>query len=160
LAQPDSSVALAVIIGAHGVTGEVRLKLFTDDADNLKSYKSFNEGKLTLKNIRDHKAGAVARFHEISDRNAAEAARGTEIAIKRSDMPDLADDEYYYADIIGLPCMSPEGEHLGKISAIYDYGAGDVFEIERTNGKKFMVPSGVTEIAEEQVSFDASYAEV
>lgn len=160
MAQPDSPVALAVIIGAQGVMGEVRLKLFTDDLNNLKSYDSFNGGKLTLKSIRDHKAGAVARFHEITDRNAAEAARGTEITIARTNMPELGDDEYYYADIIGLPCKSSAGEDLGKIIAIYDYGAGDVFEIARVNGKKFMVPSTAADISDDSVSFDASYAEV
>ena len=160
MAQPDSSVALAVIIGAQGVMGEVRLKLFTDDLNNLKSYESFNGGKLTLKSIRDHKAGAVARFNEITDRNGAEAARGTEITIARTDMPELGDDEYYYADIIGLPCKSADGDDLGKIITIYDYGAGDVFEIERPNGKKFLVPSGAADISDDSVTFDASYAEI
>ncbi len=160
MSKTDSSVALAVIIGAQGVAGEVRLKLFTDSISNLKNYESFNAGQLTLKNIREHKTGAVARFGEITDRNAAESARGTEISILRSEMPELAEDEYYYTDLIGLPCRSSEGENLGKIITIYDYGAGDVFEIERPDGKKFMVPSGVADISGDSVSFDASYAEL
>nr|MDQ2879037.1 16S rRNA processing protein RimM [Pseudomonadota bacterium] len=70
----DSPVTLAVVIGAHGVTGEVRLKVF---AENLKSYEAFNDGALKLAALRDGSNGAIARFAEITDRNAAEAMRGT-----------------------------------------------------------------------------------
>ncbi len=153
----EKRIALAVIIGAQGVTGEVRLKLFTDSIDGLKTHKSFNGGNLTLKNVRHHKTGAVARFAEITDRNAAEAARGTEITISRADLPELAEDEYYHADVIGLPCISSDGEELGKIWAIYDYGAGDVIEIERVNGKKFMVPISACDITTEQATVGTEY---
>ncbi|WP_164117311.1 ribosome maturation factor RimM [Sphingorhabdus sp. Alg239-R122] len=159
MAKADTSVALAVIIGAQGVTGEVRLKLFTDSIDSLKIHKSYNVGALTLKNIRHHKVGAVARFAEITDRNAAEAARGTDITISRADLPDLAEDEYYHADVIGLPSVSSEGEELGKICAIYDYGAGDVIEIERANGKKFMVPVTALDIGDGKAVIDVVFVE-
>lgn len=138
--DPDKPVPLAVIIGAHGVTGEVRLKLFADDLDSLKRHKSYNDGALTLKKVKPHKMGAIARFAEIADRNTAEAARGTELTIPRSALPELAEDEFYHVDIIGLRCVSDAGEELGKIFAIYEFGAGDVIEIERSSGKKFMVP--------------------
>lgn len=138
--DPDKPVPLAVIIGAHGVTGEVRLKLFADDLDSLKRHKSYNDGALTLNKVKPHKMGAIARFAEITDRNAAEAARGTELTIPRSALPELAEEEFYHVDIIGLRCVSDTGEELGKIFAIYEFGAGDVIEIERSSGKKFMVP--------------------
>ncbi len=66
------TVTLAAISGAHGVTGEVRLKLFAENVDSLKRHKSFNEGALTLKSLRPTKDGAIARFAEINDRNMAE----------------------------------------------------------------------------------------
>lgn len=138
--EPDKPVPLAVIIGAHGVTGEVRLKLFTDSLDNLKQHKQYNGGALTLKSVKPHKMGAIARIAEITDRNTAEAARGTELTVPRSALPALDEDEFYHIDIIGLRCVSDTGEELGKIFAIYEFGAGDVIEIERASGKKFMVP--------------------
>ncbi len=159
MAKTDTPVALAVIIGAQGVTGEVRLKLFADSIDSLKAHKSFNSGTLTLKSIRHHKVGAVARFAEITDRNAAEAARGTEITISRTALPDLAENEYYHADVIGLPCTSTDGEELGNICAIYDYGAGDVIEIERANGKKFMVPVTALDIGDDKAIVEAMFVE-
>lgn len=137
---PEAAVPLAVIIGAHGVTGEVRLKLFCESLDSFKQYQSYNGGALTLKSVKPHKMGAIARFAEITDRNGAEAARGTELTVPRAALPDLDEDEFYHMDIIGLRCVSDTGEELGRIFAIYDFGAGDVIEIERENGKKFMVP--------------------
>ena len=131
--RPDAPVTLAVITGAHGVTGEVRLKLFTGD---LSGYRSFNGGSLTLKSLRN----GIARFAEVPDRNAAERLRGTLLTVPRSALPPLEEGEYYHADILGLPCISTAGEALGMVVAIDDFGAGDVIEIERPDKKRFMVP--------------------
>ena len=131
--KPDAPVTLAVITGAHGVTGEVRLKLFTDD---LSGYRAFNGGSLTLKSLRN----GIARFAEVPDRNAAERLRGTELTVPRSALPPLEEGEYYHADILGLACVATSGDPLGIVVAIDDFGAGDVIEIERPDGKRFMVP--------------------
>ena len=135
----DRPVTLAVIIGAHGVTGEVRLKLFTED---LSLYPELNAGgrALTLKSVRPGPNGTVARFAEVADRNAAEALRGTELTVPRASLPPLGEGEYYHADLIDLPCISTSGEALGKVVLIENFGAGDVIEIERPDGRRFMVP--------------------
>lgn len=157
--DPDKPVPLAVIIGAHGVTGEVRLKLFCEDLNSLKQHKAFNNATLTLKSIKPHKMGAIARFMEITDRNAAEAARGTEIAVPRTSLPALEEDEFYHIDIIDLRCVSDTGEELGKIFAIYEFGAGDVVEIERASGKKFMVPVGAIDMRNDPAIVKAEFVE-
>lgn len=157
--DPDKPVPLAVIIGAHGVTGEVRLKLFTDSLDNLKQHKRYNDGALTLKSVKPHKMGAIARIAEITDRNGAEAARGTELTVPRSALPTLDDDEFYHIDIIGLRCVSDNGEELGKLFAIYEFGAGDVIEIERANGKKFMVPVKAIDMRNDPAIVQADFVE-
>ena len=137
----DKPVTLAAITGAHGVTGEVRLKLFGEGVESLRRYRAFNDSKLTVQKLReDGKGGAIARFAEISDRNAAEALRGTLLTVKRSEMPALAEGEYYHADLIGLDCVSTDGAALGTCVAVENYGAGDVLEVRRENGKTFMVP--------------------
>ena len=139
-------VELAAVTGAHGVTGEVRLKLFGEGIAQLKQYKSFNDGALTLKKIRDdNKGGAIARFNEVTDRNDAEKLRGTVMTIPVSALPELGEDEYYHADLLGLAAISESGEPLGIICAVENYGAQDVIEIERPPkdgkaGKKFMIP--------------------
>lgn len=152
-------ITLAVIIGAHGVMGEVRLKLFADGVDSLKAHTSFNDGALTLKSLRPGNA-IIARFAEIPDRNAAEAARGTELTVPRTALPPLAEGEYYHADLIGLPCVSNTGEDLGICVAVENFGAGDVIEVERPDGKRFMVPMKAEAVPEwgAQIVIDAAFA--
>lgn len=135
-------VTLAAIAGAHGITGEVRLKLFAESIDSLKRHKAFAAGErlLTLTAIRPDKIGAVARFAEIADRNAAENLRGTLLTVDRASLPPLAPGEYYHADIIGLAAVTAEGNPLGMVTAIENYNAGDILEITCTDGKTVMVP--------------------
>jgi 16S rRNA processing protein RimM len=136
-ADPNAPVTLAAIIGAHGVAGEVRLKVFADD---LSPHRSFNDGALTLTSLRQGGNGAIARFAEVKDRTAAEAMRGTELTVPRSALPPLEEGEYYHADLLGLPAVTPTGEALGTVVAIDNFGAGDVIEVERPTGKRFMIP--------------------
>jgi 16S rRNA processing protein RimM len=137
----DKPVTLAVITGAHGVTGEVRLKLFGEGIASLKTHKAFNGGALSLAKLRDDgKGGAIARFAEVADRTAAEGLRGTLLTVPRSALPPLEEGEYYHADLIGLAAISHEGEALGQVVAVVNYGAGDLVEIERPGGKRFLVP--------------------
>jgi 16S rRNA processing protein RimM len=157
-------ITLAVIIGAHGVMGEVRLKLFGAGEESVTAHKSFNGGRLTLKSLRPGNNGAIARFAEINDRNAAEAARGTELTVPREALPPLGEGEYYHADLLGLRCVSTTGEDLGVCVAIENFGAGDVIEVERPAeegkpGKRFMVPMKPEAVPEwgERILIDALF---
>lgn len=158
----DRPVTLAAVTGAHGVTGEVRLKLFGEGVVALKRYRAFNDSALTLTKLRDDgKGGAIARFAEVTDRTAAEKLRGTALTVPRSSLPALDEGEYYHADLIGLPALSTDGEDLGHCVAIDNYGAGDVLEIKRPNGKRFMVPmraEAVPEWNDERLLVTAAYA--
>lgn len=164
----DKPVTLAAAIGAHGVTGDVRLKLFGQGIASIKPHKLFNGGTLTLTNLRDDgKGGAIARFAEVTDRTAAEKLRGTALAVPRTALPPLAEGEYYHADLLGLPAVSDTGEALGTVIAIDNFGAGDVIEIERpaVDGQKamrFMVPMRVQAVPEwnaERLVVTAAFAE-
>ncbi len=141
-APASRPVTLAAIAGAHGITGEVRLKLFAESIDSLKRHKAFAAGDrvLTLTAIRPDKIGAVARFVEIADRNAAEGLRGTLLTVDRASLPPLAPGEYYHADIIGLAVVDTDGAAIGTVTAIENFKAGDILEITRPDGKTVMVP--------------------
>lgn len=142
-------IVLAAITGAHGITGEVRLKLFGEGLSALRQHKSFNDGALTLTKLRDDsKGGAIARLAEASNRTEAEALRGTTLAVSREALPPLAEGEYYHVDLLGLPAVSDTGEALGEVIAVQNYGAGDVIEIKRPNGKAFMVPMRIEAVPE------------
>ncbi len=151
-------VTLAVIIGAHGVGGEVRLKVFAESIDRLKTHNSFNDGALTLMSVREGNQ-IIARFVEISDRTMAEKMRGTELTVPRDALPPLGEDEYYHTDLIGLPAVSTDGADLGRVVAVENFGAGDVLEIEQADGKRFMVPMTVEAVPEwgERVVVDAGF---
>ncbi len=151
-------VTLAVIIGAHGVGGEVRLKVFAEDVASLKAHKSFNDGALTMTSLRDGN-NIIARFAEIADRTAAEKMRGTDLTVPREALPSLGEGEYYHADLIGLPAVSTDGDDLGRVVAVENFGAGDVLEIEQADGKRFMVPMTAEAVPEwsERVVIDACF---
>ena len=137
----DKPVTLAAVTGAHGVTGEVRLKLFGEGLEAFSAHRQFNGGALTLSKVRDDgKGGAIARFVEIAERTAAETLRGTVLTVPRSALPPLDEGEYYHADLLGLAALSDAGEPLGTVIAVENFGAGDILEIERPDGKRFMVP--------------------
>ena len=156
----ERPVTLAAIIGAHGVAGEVRLKLFGEGVAGLKSFHAFNDGKLTVEKLRDDgKGGAVARFAGVTDRNGAEALRGTALTVPRAALPALGEGEYYYADLLGLPAVSTEGDDLGTCIAVENFGAGDVIEIERPNKKRFMVPMRAEAVPEwgDRIVINAAY---
>lgn len=153
----DEPVTLAAIVGAHGVKGEVRLKLFTDD---LSPYPTLDGGgrTFTLKSVRVGSNGAVARFAEISDRDTAEAMRGTALTVPRSALPPLAEGEFYHADLIGLPCLV-DGVEIGRVVAIDNFGASDVLEIEKENGKRFMIPISAANVGEDRLDVDPVFVE-
>ncbi|WP_420384618.1 ribosome maturation factor RimM [Novosphingobium sp.] len=160
-------VTLAAIAGAHGVAGEVRLKLFGDGVVALRRHLgqagAFNDGNLTLTAVRDDgKGGAIARLAQCTDRNGAESLRGTTLAVPRSALPPLGEGEYYHADVIGLPAVSTDGTALGTCIAIDNFGAGDVLEVRRPDGKTFMVPvrtEAVPEWDDNRLVITAAWAE-
>jgi 16S rRNA processing protein RimM len=152
----DKRVTLAAITGAHGLKGEVRLKLFTDDAEALKRYGSFDaDGRtLTLAFVRQAGAGAIARFKEVPDRTAAEALRGKTLTVSREALPPLEEGEYYHADLIGLPVVTAEGDSVGTVLTVENFGAGDVLDIERPDGKTFMAPMHAVTVDPGHITID------
>lgn len=154
----DPQITLAAIIGAHGIGGEVRLKLFAEGVESLQRLKKVFVGdrEMTLKSVKAGGGTPIARFAEVSDRNSAEALRSQLITIGRSDLPPLEEGEYYHADLIGLPCESFEGEPLGKVVAVENFGASDILEIEKPDGKRTMVPfrQGVADLTDGKIVID------
>lgn len=137
----DRPVTLAAITGAHGVAGEVRLKLFGESVESLGAHRLFNGGAIQLEKLRsDNKGGAVARFAGVTDRTAAEALRGTTLSVPRCSLPALEEGEFYHADLLGLLVTSDTGTAVGTVIAVENFGASDIIEIKRPDGRSFMVP--------------------
>ena len=138
----EGRIALAAVAGAQGIKGELRLKLFGEGAESLATHKTVFLGGVERRLLSVRNAGkmAVARIEGVGDRNAAESLRGQLIEIDRTALPPLEEGEYYHADLIGLPCEDSEGNPMGTVAAVENYGAGDLLEIERPDGKRSLIP--------------------
>lgn len=143
-------VVMAAVAGAHGVKGEVRLKLFTSSPDTLRHHRQFDAGGmvLTLTAIRPGPQGAVARFAEVADRTAAEALRGALLTVPRAQLPPLAAGEYYWHDLVGLAVHTPDGVKAGEVAAVENFGASDLLEVKLTGGGSVLVPLIAEAVAE------------
>jgi 16S rRNA processing protein RimM len=156
----EEQVALAAIAGAHGIRGEVRLKLFADGIDSLRRHKQMRAGDriLTLVALSDARQ-PIARFAEIGDRTGAESVRGRLLTVPRSALPPLEPGEYYHADLIGLPCENEAGDSLGKVVAVENFGAGDLLEVELSDGRRPLVPfrTGIADLADGRIVLDPDF---
>ena len=156
----ERKIALAAVAGAHGVKGEVRLKLFSDSVESLSAHKELYVGgaKRRLLSVREGKI-PVARFEGIEDRSAAEALRGSLIEIDRAALPPLEEGEYYHADLIGLPAVDGDGKTVGTVVAVENYGAGDLLEIEVDGGRTSLIPfkDGVADLIDGKIVVDAEF---
>lgn len=134
----DPLICLGVIVAAHGVRGEVKIKVFGGAAQNWLGYGPLTDADgnrpIKLRRLREARGGAVAEIEGVTTREAAEALRGTELYVRRSALPAPAADEFYQADLIGLVAASTSGEILGTVIAVHNFGAGDILEIEGENG--------------------------
>jgi len=141
----DALILVGRVAGAFGVKGEVRITSFTAEPLALVAYRTLlrEDGQvaLTLTGGRAAKGGVVARAREIATREEAEAARGLKLYIPRAVLPEPDDaDEFYIADLVGLEVVSPDGERLGRVRSVRDFGAGDLLEIEPVAGESWWLP--------------------
>jgi 16S rRNA processing protein RimM len=157
----DKRVALAAVAGAHGVKGEVRLKLFSDSAAGLASQKKVYVGGVERRLLAAREGGkaAIARFDGVADRSAAESLRGQLVEVDRSELPPLEEGEYYHADLIGLPCIDRDGESVGTVVAVENFGAGDLLEVEIAGGRRSLIPyrEGVADLEDGRIVLDPEF---
>jgi 16S rRNA processing protein RimM len=132
----ERRILVGEILKAHGLKGEVKLKSFTDDPLAIASYGPLvaSSGRtLAFVSLRPGPGALLARFEGVGDRDLAEGLRGLKLYVDRELLPKTEEDEFYHADLIGLAARDPSGAEIGKVNAIYDFGAGDVIEIVRQN---------------------------
>ncbi|NTS32644.1 ribosome maturation factor RimM [Phyllobacterium sp. BT25] len=144
MAKLKDPVQLAVIGAAHGTRGELRVKTFTGDPMALGDYGMLYDetGRpFEVLDIRPAKTVVVVRFRGVNDRNMAEALNGTTLFIDRSQLPqDLDEDEYYHSDLIGLDAVDADGNTFGKVSAMFDFGGGDLLELTIQGKRPMLIP--------------------
>ncbi len=137
--SPSPRVCLGVITKAHGTRGEVRIRSYTADARAVAAYGPVTDEaggrSMTVRILNATNAGVIARIEWVEDRAQAEALKGARLYVPRSALPDPGDEEFYHCDLIGLRAELVTGGALGTVSAVHNYGAGDVIEIARPGRK-------------------------
>ncbi len=143
--QVSDLICVGIVTSAVGVKGEVRIKTFTDDPMAFGNYGPVQDEAgariFEINGLRIAKKGIVARLSGVKDRDEAEALCGTELFVARALLPKAEEDEFYHADLIGMRVNNMDGEPIGQVSALYDFGAGDLLEIDhKATGKRVLIP--------------------
>jgi 16S rRNA processing protein RimM len=145
--NPDGHAAmlcLGVIGGARGLRGEVRISSYTADPADVAAYGPLYDdagaAPLRIRITGRSRNQVVARVDGVDDRTAAEALKGRRLWVPRDALPEPAADEFYHADLVGLRADRIDGDSLGIVRAVHDFGAGDVLEIVGDTGDIVMVP--------------------
>ena len=139
-------ICVAQIGAAHGIRGEVKLRSFTQDPMAFTAYGPLESEdgtqRFEIEALRPAKDHFVARLAGVSDREAAERLTNLKLYVSRDRLPPVEDDEtYYHADLIGLAAVTEDGAELGTVTAVHNFGAGDVIEIRPDGGgEPLLVP--------------------
>src|SRR3954447_14307996 len=137
-------ICVARIGAPHGVRGAVKLWTFTEDPLAVKRYGPLmtKDGarQFEVTQAREAKGHLVAVLKGVATREDAERLNGVELYVAREKLPATAEDEYYHADLPGLPGGRGGGEPLGRVVAIHDFGAGDIIEIAPPHGATLLLP--------------------
>ena len=164
----EKLIKVANILDAHGIKGEVKLLSFVENPDFFKinSVLTDSTGKktFTIKITGTVKNALIVKIDGVNDRNTAELLKNTALFAPSSTLPSLADDEFYHSELIGLEARSENGENydvrssatqaaplngasprcarpkIGTVTAIHNYGAGDIVEITTISGESEMLP--------------------
>jgi 16S rRNA processing protein RimM len=137
-------ICIARIGAAHGVRGAVKLWTFTEDPLAVKAYGPLltKDGARSFEvaTAREAKGHLVATLKGIATREDAERLNGVELYIAREKLPATENDEYYHADLIGLAAVNAANEPIGRVTAIHNFGAGDIIEIAPPQGATMLLP--------------------
>ncbi|POR56782.1 ribosome maturation factor RimM [Bosea psychrotolerans] len=144
MAADTDLVLLGVIGAAHGIKGEVRIKAFTGDPLAIADYGPLSDEagrRFEIADIRPAKEVVVARLKGVTSREAAESLAGVKLFVARDKLPPVEDeDEFLQADLIGCVVVGPDGAVLGTVTAVANYGAGDLLDIATPDGRSVLMP--------------------
>jgi 16S rRNA processing protein RimM len=146
MAAPENRILMGKIGAAHGIKGEVRISTFTGEPEAIASYGPLETDRpgltITIETARLNKTVLVARVKGVRDRNAAELLNGVSLFVDRARLPDPDDeDDFYHADLIGLDARLDSGVSIGEVSALLNFGAGDLLEVrDPRSGDTFLYP--------------------
>ena len=126
-------ILVGKIVAPQGIRGEVRVQSFAENPVDFKKMviksNRFSDGDFKFVRVVPNSNVVIAKIRGIDDRNTAETLRGTELFVARDALPDLSDNEYYQADLIGFDVVR-DGKKIGTVECFQNYGAGDIIEMD------------------------------
>lgn len=136
-AKSESWVALGVFTQPHGVSGRIKVKSFTDPADEFADYPVLTDesGTQVKLKITGHTQGlTIVEIEGVTRREQAELLRGKKIGVEREALPALDEGLFYTDDLTGMAVVTADGTAFGTVSAVVNYGASDILDIARPDG--------------------------
>lgn len=135
-------IKIGKIVNAVGLKGEVKVYNYSDSEEVYERTPEIYAGDklLQVQNVRMQKNMVILKLSGIDDRNAAEAAKGTELFITEADLPELPEGQFYIRDLIGMEVEEQGGSFHGVVTDVLQNTAQDIFEVERDDGKKVLIP--------------------
>lgn len=135
----DEILPVGRITGVHGIRGEIKVALY-GDLEGIRWTTVFITGKKKneerrVVRVRPHKGALIFVLEGLTTRTEAEELAGLEISLRKSDLPELEDDEYYYSDLVGMDVWADDGRHLGTVANIIATGSNDVLEVHGDLGE-------------------------
>ncbi len=146
MSDENRKLCAGVVVAAHGVRGQVKVKSFLEDPGDLLSYGPLTneqgDKSYELDITGSAKGSILCKINGVSDRNEAEAIKGLKLFIDREKLPDIEEeDEFYADDLVGLKVLDSDQKEIGAVSALFDFGAGDILEVVLSStGKKELFP--------------------
>lgn len=143
--DPNQHVVVGHVVGVFGVKGWVRIRSETQPSANILDYSPWyiqQHGQWTEYRLLEgqlHSKGVIARLEGIADRDQAAMLAGCPIAVLRSQLPEPAEGEYYWTDLVGLAVYNQQGEHLGRVASLMETGANDVLVV-RDAEHEYLIP--------------------
>jgi 16S rRNA processing protein RimM len=136
-------VCLGLIVASKGLRGEVKVKSYTDDPQDVAAYGPVSTDysrTLRLTVTGSSKGVVIARVEGVEDRTQAEALKGLKLYVARSALPPPDADSLYQVDLVGLKAARTDGDVVGTVTAFHNFGAGDVMEVQADDGKSILIP--------------------
>ena len=154
--ETQDLIVVGAIKGAHGVRGEVKLKSFTADPDDLFAFGALLDESgtplLTPQQSRAAKDHYIVKADPFRQKEEWDALKGTLLHVPRSALPEPDEDELYIADLIGLTVLS-DGKAVGRVKSVQDFGAGDLIEVQvSAGGPSIFVPFTKADVPEVDVA--------
>jgi len=148
LATPTRWMVMGRVAAPFGVKGAVRIEPFGDDKESLCRHSAWWVGKpgklnqVAVAECRAQGTQLIARFEGCADRDEALKYRGFEVALRREDLPEPAEHEFYQADLIGLAVVNAKGEQLGTVAGFFSTGANEVMRVAHEGGERLLPVAG------------------